>query len=121
MAAALSLDLRRRIMADVDSGMTFTAVAEKYSVGCRTVYDLRKLREQTGSIKPRPAKTGPKLKLEDRKDEILTCFGEDAELTLEGAISKLKLGVGIATLWRALRRWGFSYKKRDTSRRTTAV
>ena len=50
---AYSLDLRERVLTDLDEGMSKASLARKYRVSTRWSYKLQKQRDQTGDIKPR--------------------------------------------------------------------
>ena len=50
---AYSMDLRVRVMADVDGGMGTNAVARKYSVSPDWVRKLKRFRRETGDFGPR--------------------------------------------------------------------
>ncbi len=47
---AYSMDLRVRVMADIDSQMRTNAVAKKYSVSAGWIRKLKRLRRETGSF-----------------------------------------------------------------------
>ena len=51
---AYSLDLRVRVFADYDAGMTFAQVARKYKVSAEWVRQIVRRREQTGELAARP-------------------------------------------------------------------
>src|SRR2546423_10899398 len=51
---AYSLDLRVRVFADYDAGLTFARVARKYSVSAEWVRQIVRRRERTGEIAARP-------------------------------------------------------------------
>ncbi len=70
MASPLSMDLRIRVMHDLDSGMTVDQAAGKYSITSRTIFSWKKLRRETGAVIPRQGKTGPSLKLERYRSAI---------------------------------------------------
>ena len=120
MAGSYSLDLRERVMSDVDQGMYIEAVAEKYSVSTRVIFQWRDLRDETGKLLPRKGKTGPKRKLDSFRSEILAAVESNPSLTLEELKTKLKLPGCVPTLWHALRRWGIVLKKSRTGRRAAA-
>ncbi len=121
MAAGYSLDLRTRVMDDLDRGMSAEAAGVKYSVSARTVYSWKALRRETGGIAPRRGKTGPKPKLEARRDVIAARIQDNSDVTLEELRSQLKLPGCLQTLANALRRWGFVLKKSHPGRRTAAT
>jgi transposase len=56
-----SLDLRQRVLADCDRGLSTRAVATKYSVSESWVRRLEQLRCETGELAPRVPDPGPEL------------------------------------------------------------
>ena len=56
---AYSEDLRLRIVAAVDGGMTRSGAARTFGVGRATVKRDRGLRRETGALAPRPHRGGP--------------------------------------------------------------
>lgn len=117
MARSYSLDLRERVMSDVDKGMFIEAVAEKYSISTRVIFQWRDLRDETGELLPRKGKTGPKPKLDSYRSEILSAIESNSSITLEELKTKLELPGCVQTLWHALRRWGIVLKKSRAGRR----
>ena len=113
MAAALTMDLRVRVMTDVDAGLSAEKAAEKYSVSARTIYHWKALRRETGALEPRDGKTGPKPKLEEHRERILAAVRDDSGITLSDLKTKLKLPACVATLWGSLRAWGIVLKKKS--------
>jgi hypothetical protein len=53
MAAPLVMDLRVRVMRDVEAGMSAEKAALKYCVSGRTIYDWKKLQRENGTVEPR--------------------------------------------------------------------
>ena len=51
---AYSLDLRLRVFADYDAGMTFARLGRKYTVSAEWVRQIVRRRERTGEIAARP-------------------------------------------------------------------
>jgi transposase len=119
--AGLSLDLRMRVMDDVDLGMSAETAAARYSVSARAVYNWKRLKRETGSLAPRRGKTGPKRKLDPYRETILAAIQENPDLTLEALQSQLQLPGCLQTLWNALHRWGIVLKKSYAGSRTTAA
>ena len=111
MPGSYSMDLRKRVMADVASGLSIESVGLKYSICSRVIFQWRDLLEETGSLEPRRGKTGPKRKLESYRDLILAAVEENSSITLEELKTKLDLPGCIPTLWNSLRRWGIVLKK----------
>lgn len=119
MPGSYSMDLRKRVMADVASGLSIDSVGRKYSICSRVIFQWRDLLEETGSLEPRRGKTGPKRKLESCRDLILAAVEENSSITLEELQTKLDLPGCIPTLWNSLRRWGIVLKKSHASSRAT--
>lgn len=111
MGKALSVDLRKRILNDVDQGLSALAVAEKYHVARRTVNSLVHHRRSTGSLEPIRGRQGRKSTLEPRRQEILEIIDLNSSVTLESLRSQLGLVISLPALWRTLRRWGIRLKK----------
>ena len=121
MAAALAKDLRVRVMGDVDAGMSAEKAAVKYSVSARTIYHWKALRRETGVLKPRAGKTGPKPKLAAHRERILAAVREDSAITLNDLRAKLQLPGCVSTLWLALWSWGIVLKKCPAGQLTTTA
>jgi transposase len=121
MASPLAMDLRTRVMDDVDAGMSVEQAAVKYSVTSRTIFSWKKLKRESDSVAPRQGKTGPALKLEPFREAIRAAVKENSGITLEKLRAHLKLPGCAATLWNALQRWGIVLKKSRQSRRTAAA
>lgn len=119
MASSYSLDLRIRVMDDVNRGLSTQSVSQKYSISQRVIYQWKKHLEETGSLAPRKSKTGPKPKLEPHRHAIVAAVDENPSITLEELQSQLNLPGCLPTLWYALRRWGIVLKKSNSGRGTT--
>lgn len=120
MGKPLSVDLRKRILEDVDAGLSAENVAAKYRVGRRTVNMLVQHRQKTGSLEPIRGRQGRKSTLEPRKQEILQAIDRNSGLTLHALREQLSLPISLPSLWLALRKWGIRLKKSSTRRRTTS-
>lgn len=114
---ALSLDLRRRIVATYEQGdATQAEVAQRFSVGPATVERLVRRKRETGSLEPRPHGGGqaPRLTEADRA-LLLGWFREEPDLTQQEVAQRLSAQgrpVSQPTVGRALRRLGITRKKR---------
>ena len=62
---AYSMDLRIRVMADVDDGMGTNAVAKKYRVSADWVRKLKRFRRETGDFGPRKQRVSRTTKLDN--------------------------------------------------------
>ena len=113
-----SMDLRQRVLADCDAGLTTLATARKHRVSTAWVRRLKQRRRETGEVAPRrPARRGP-ARLLDGHDDRLRALAR-AEPGLSAAEYRDRLGVAASplTVWRALRRLGLTFKKRRSARR----
>jgi transposase len=108
---AYSIDLRERVLADIDAGMGSEGVARKYRVSSRWVYKLRQQRSTTGDIAPRRGKSGPKPKLAAHTEKLMQLVAEQPDATLSELRERLGVAVSLATVWTALKALGLTLKK----------
>ena len=126
MALALSDDLRRRVVAAVDDGMSCRAAAVRFGVAASTAIKWLQRWRRTGSVRPRP-RGGDKRshRLESHAAEILARIEETPDLTLAEIVAYLEqkhgLAVAPSTVWRLLDRHGLSFKKNGARRRAAAA
>jgi transposase len=117
---AYSLDLRVRVLADYDAGMTFAQVARKYTVSAEWVRRIVRRREQTGEVAARPP-VNRRVPFHRRHEaELRSAMAEDSSLTLEALRTKLGVECDLSTLWYALRALKISFKKRRSSPRSSS-
>ena len=67
---AYSLDLRERIMASHEEGTSIRKLAKQFKVSKGMVFNLIKLKQETGSIKPKPARGGKTGQLAGKEAEL---------------------------------------------------
>ena len=112
-----SLDLRIRVLADCDAGLTFAATARKYTVSAEWVRTLYNRREQTGEIAARPP-IPRRIPFHRRHEtELRAAIAANPDLTLAGLRNHLGVPVSLGTLWTALRALKLSFKKKRSPRR----
>ncbi len=110
---AYSLDLRQRVLADCDRGLTTRAVATKYSVSESWVRRLKQRRRAGGELTPRaPARRGPEPSWHAYADRLAAAVRERPDATLRELRAQLGLAVALSTLWRAVAALGLSVKKK---------
>lgn len=112
-----SPDLRRRIVNAVERGETKTEVARTFEVSRSSVKRYVKMDLQTGSLEPSKP-PGPTPKLGDTARKLLQADLEQrpaATLAQRGSYLLKITGIGAATstIWRTLKRLGYSHKKRS--------
>ena len=109
---AYSMDLRVRVLAALDAGESTAAVAARFAVSPAWVRRLKQRRRETGETAPR-ARTpnrGPKLAPHaDRLRQLLTAA---PDATLAELRADLGVRVALSTVWAAVRRLGYTLKKR---------
>jgi transposase len=108
---AYSMDLRERVLRDGDAGMTSVAVAQKYDVSRAWVDRLKQRRRGTGEVAPRAQRYGPHLKLGPHLHRLVDLIREQPDRTLAELQAALGLSASLATIWRAVKRLGFTVKK----------
>src|SRR5262245_9126516 len=116
------LELRQRIVAAVDQQEhTIEEVASLFGVSERYVYQLLKLRRETGDLSPLPHGGGAAPKLDDDKLlELAHLVAEFPDATLDELRELLRrrcrLSVSINTVWRGLQQIDFTLKKSPAGR-----
>ena len=108
---AYSIDLRERVLADMDAGLGNSAVARKYRVSTRWVYKLCRQRSETGQIAPRRGQVGPKPKLAAHAEQLIALVQAQPDATLSELRERLGVSVSLATVWLALKKLGLTLKK----------
>jgi transposase len=108
---AYSMDLRERVLADCDAGVTTRAVAQKYRVSESWVRRLKQRRAATGETAPRPP-GNRRVGFRDRyADRLRSAVAEDPDRTLAELRDHLGVRVSLAALWQALTDLKISWKK----------
>ena len=120
MARPYSLDLRKRVVGAVKSGLSCRRVARNFNVSVSSVVKWSQRERLTGS--PAAGKMGGHrpYRLESERDWLLARFEEKPDLTLHAALVELEArGVKVCcdTLWRFLKREGKSFKKNAVRKR----
>src|SRR5215468_5192634 len=98
---AYSLDLRQRVLADCDRGLSTRVVATKYSVSESWVRRLKQRRREDGVLTPRVGTTGPKPSWHAYAERLRAAIDATPDATLEELRDRLGLAVALSTLWRA--------------------
>jgi len=109
---ASSPDLRERVLADCDRGLTTRIVATKYSVSESWVRRLKQRRRLTGETTPRVADPGPAPSGEAYGERLRAAIAQTPDATLAELRQQLQLTVALSTLGRAIDALGLSVKKK---------
>lgn len=118
---AYSMDLRQRVWADCQAGMTTSAVAQKFSVSQSWVRRLKQRQRATGSLAPCPPSPGRPVTLAPHDARLRELVRDDPDATLDELRQRLGVKVSISALSEYLRRINFSFKKRWSARSSKTV
>ena len=118
MGKPYSLDLRERLVAYMEAGHSCRAAARVFRVSASTAVRLAAAQRERGDIAPRPQGRMPGTvgKLAAHQAFLLEIVQAEPDITLKelaGALVETHgVRVQLSSLHRALRRAGYSYKKR---------
>ncbi len=110
MGAAYSQDLRDRIIAARDQGWRTKRVADLFHVSSSWVRRVMQRRRETGETSPRPRGGATVVKIDlNRLRELVK---EQPDATTKELHARLGVDCSVSAVDMALRRLGFSFKKR---------
>ena len=116
MGQPLSLDLRVRLLAAIDAGMSCRAAAARFGVAPSTAIRWQDQRRTTGSIAPKPQGGDMRSRrVEARREDILALWEARKDISLEelrAGLAEIGLTVSVAGLHRFFVRHGLTRKKR---------
>ncbi len=120
MGRALSRDLRDRVVAAVEGGLSCRAAAERFGVSAASAIRWRQLalRHGTPAAKPQGGDRRS-AKIEDHAALIHAAIEQQPDVTLEELRTMLAghgVSTSIATLWRFFARHRITRKKRQPMR-----
>ena len=125
MAKALSMDLRERVIAAVDEGMSRRQAAGRFGVSASSAIRWCQLQRDGGDA--RPAQQGGdrrSKRIEAEAARILRLVKETPDITLEEVKADLAeqgLVFSISAIWRFLDRRNLTFKKSPPTRRSRNV
>ena len=108
---AYSSDLRDRVLADCDAGLTTTVVARKFSVSTAWIRRLKQRRASGRGIQPTPHRHGPRPSWQAHADRIRVAVHQQPDLTLREYIERFALPLSKSALARGLAALGLCRKK----------
>ena len=116
MPKPLSLDLRSRVLATVDAGLSCRQAGERFGVSASSAIRWAALRRSQGNARPKP-QGGDRLshKTEAHADLIHAVLDEVPDITLPELKARLAgrgAQVSVAALWRFCHRHKLTRKKR---------
>lgn len=116
MAKALSSDLRSRVVAAIDGGLSCRQAAERFGVSAASAIRWAALQRRTGDVAPLlQGRDRRSRHIETHADLILGLVEEAPDITLTELRARLGeqgIGAGLATLWRFFDRRRITFKKR---------
>ena len=116
MTTPLSLDLRRRVLAAVASGLSHRQAGERFGVSAASVSRWRALERDTGSAKARAMGGDQRSKGTEAHGTLILQLHEAArDITLDelrAALAERGVAIGYGGLWRFFARHGITVKNR---------
>ena len=110
------MDLRSRLLAAVDDGLSCRAAAARFGVAPSTAIRWQAQRCKTGSFDPKPQGGDMRSRrVEQRSEDILALWEARKDITLEqlcAGMAKIGFPVSVAGLHRFFVRRGMTRKKR---------
>ena len=126
MTKSLSDDLRSRVIAAVDAGLSLRAAARRFGVGIASA--IRWVREwrETGSASAKPQGGDRRSRcIEAFREVILTAVEDQVDITLVEVAEMLRAEHGVtfaaSTIWRFLDRHAMTFKKNGARERAGAA
>jgi transposase len=121
MARPYSQDLRDRVIAAVEGGVSRRGAAATFDVGVSTVIAWIAQLRSTGNVAPRAMGGDRRSRLTGHRDWLLARVAEAPDLTLQEIRAELAergVVVGYGTVWRFFAGAGLSFKKNRVRSRT---
>ena len=119
MGKPLSMDLRERVIAAIDQGLSRRAAAERYGIAPSTSIRWDNERRATGSFAPKPQGGDMRSRrIEAHAEVIHAVLEETPDITLAELcrhLSERGLAASTSSLWRFFRRHGITRKKRPAT------
>ena len=110
MGAAYSQDLRGRVLAACDRGMPTKEVAEVFAVSRSWVRRVKQRRREHGETGPRKMGGPGPIKID--RTRLAELVAERPDATLKELREMLGIDCAESSICRALKKLGFTYKKR---------
>ena len=124
MSRPYSQDLRERVVAAVEGGLSRRQAAEVFDVGVSSVVRWVQRLRTTGSVAAKPMGGDHRSRLTGERTWILERIEEAPDLTLEELRDELKARgviVGYGTVWRFFAREDITFKKKRAGGRARAA
>jgi transposase len=116
MAKSLSLDLRQRVIAAIDGGLSCRAAAERFGVSAASAIRWRDRQKKAGDFAPQKQGGDRRSRrIEEHSQLILDAVAAKSDITLvelRGKLIEHGVAAGVASLWRFFKRRKITLKKR---------
>lgn len=120
MSRPLSVDLRERVVAAVDGGLSRHKAAARFGVCASSAIRWARRVAETGDVKPRPSGGDNRsARIEAHAGLIFSLLEARRDMTLaelRTALAERGIAVAVSTLWRFFDRHGITLKKRPGMR-----
>ena len=116
MPKPYSVDLRARVIEDVETGFSRREAAERYGISPSVVVIWVQRFEETGSVAAKPS-GGSTSPLEQHAEFLLDLIVDQPDLTLDeivAAMRKRRIAGSRSAVWRFFARRNISFKKLST-------
>jgi transposase len=120
MSKALSQDLRDRVVAAIDGGLSRRGAAARFGVSVSSAIRWHQLARTHGrAVARKPGGDQRSSKTEAHHEQIMGMLEENGDITLaeiQSGLAARSVSVGIGTLWRFFNRHRITRKKRPGTR-----
>jgi transposase len=120
MGRPYSMDLRERVIAAIDDGMSTRQAAARFSIGIATAGAWARLRRLTGEVAPATQGKPKGSVLDAHADFIMNLLKEKSDMTLKEIAERLaderSVRVVPTAVWKFLDRRDMTHKKRPLTR-----
>ena len=124
MTRSLSGDLRGRVIAAIEDGVSTREAARRFRVGISTAGAWYRRYRETGETEARKQGQPSRSKLDAHEAFILGLIEAAPDVTLAELRSRLAdngVGTSISSLWRFFKRRGITFKKRRRTPQSSSV
>jgi len=119
MGAAYSQDLRDRVLAACDRGIKTKDIAEVFAVSPAWVRRIKQRRRETGETSPRKMGGPGPIKID--RARLAELVAEQPDATLKELQDRIGVECSQSAICTALKKLGFTFKKRRSTRRSRTV
>lgn len=119
MAAPYSQDLRNRVLAAADRGMSTIEIARTFEVCPAWVRRVKQRRREFGELTARPVGSPGVFKVD--RTRLAELVRDDPDATLRELRERMGVRCALSTICTALKKMGLSLKKRSSTRRSSSA